>query len=113
MRVPQIGEELPATDLLLKRNSYTLIADVAFWDDDEETVPSDLAAQGITGKIEVTDPANLSVITWNGVVNGNRIIWELTSTETNVTWDHAEGKMVLTQSGERHVINYLYVKVQG
>jgi hypothetical protein len=112
-RVPTIGEELPATDLLIKRNSYTLIADVKFWDDEEETVPADLVADGITGQIELVDPTGGPTIIWTGTPTGNRLVFQLTSTQTNVTWDYTEGVMVLFQSGERRIINYLYAKVQG
>jgi hypothetical protein len=116
MRVPAIGEELPSTDLLLKRKSYTLVADVDFYDDEEKTQPTDLVGDGVTGKIEVvdpTDPTGATIIEWSGVVNGNRIIWELTSSQTDVTWNYAKGRMVLFQSAERRVINFLNVRVQG
>jgi hypothetical protein len=113
MRVPQVGEELPNVDLLVKRNSYTLVSDVAFWDDEAETQPSDLVGDGISGTIEVTSPVDGTTIEWDAVVTGNRLVWELTSAQTNVTWDYAEGKMVLDKAGQRHVINYLSVRVQG
>lgn len=100
MRITQIGTELPLGELLLKYNSAQTF-DMAFWEDEAATTPSDLSSYTIT--LEVVHSS--STTTWTAAIAANRAIWTLTSTDTNVTWQAATFQVVLTDTDRIPVLS--------
>ena len=108
MRVVQIGSELPPGELLVKLNS-AMTFDMAFWEDSAATVASDLT--GATVAIEVTNDS--VVTTWTATISTNRAVWDLTPTDTDVSWENATFQVVLTKSGDRRPVLAGPVRMQS
>lgn len=108
MRTVQIGTLLPSGEFLLKKNS-AMSFDMAFWEDEAATQPSDLTGAVITMEIDTGS----SVVTFTAANVGNRGVWSLTSVQTNVAWERATFVVVFTKSGDRNSILSGLVRVQS
>lgn len=104
-----IGEELPVGDILIKFNSQNDFI-MHFWDDANNTIPSDLS--GVTATtLEVSTSAG--VLNWAGnAPSTNNVAFSITSTSSNVTWDTAPYELSQIKNGKRYLIMSGNVQIQ-
>ena len=108
--VLRIGEELQNGLFDFKYDSQQDFS-VFFWDDEDTTIPSNLASTTVTLEIDQPTVAGL-VFTGTVVGTTNEVQFSITDSESTVTWSKANFRLVYVNSGIRRVILSGEVRVQ-